>query len=121
MLALPPTFVETVQLSDDGYLRVTDVRGVAPGKMKKFRVGDHDILICHTKKEGFFAVENLCSHARATLEGGRLRACRLICPLHGGSFDVRDGSATGKPASAPIKTFPLRVNDDHIEVLPATD
>ena len=121
MLALPPTYREAVLLSDDGYIKITNVDGVSPGKMRKFQVDGHDVLICHTKKDGFFAVENVCSHAHATLEGGRLRACRLICPLHGGSFDVRDGSATGKPATAPIKTFPLRVNGADIEVLVSPD
>jgi nitrite reductase/ring-hydroxylating ferredoxin subunit len=52
----------------------------------------------------------------ATLEDGRLRAYRLVCPLHGGSFDVRDGSAKGQPATRPIRTYALRVVDDRIEV-----
>jgi len=80
-----------------------------------FQVSGRDILICHTKQE-FFAVENQCSHSRSKLEGGRLRAYRLICPLHGAAFDVRDGAAKGKPATLPIKTYELRVVDDRIEI-----
>ena len=79
------------------------------------RVADRDILICHVK-EDFFAVENQCSHARSKLENGRLRAHRLICPLHGAAFDVRDGSAKGKPATLPIRTYPVRVIDNRIEI-----
>ena len=75
----------------------------------------HDILICHTKGE-FFAVENQCTHALSKLEGGRLRAYRLICPLHGAAFDVRDGCVKGKPASESIRTYSLRTVDGRIQL-----
>jgi nitrite reductase/ring-hydroxylating ferredoxin subunit len=45
-----------------------------------------------------------------------LRGYQLICPLHGRSFDIRDGCATGKPARNPIRSFPLRIVDGMIEV-----
>ena len=63
-----------------------------------------------------FAVENLCSHALSTFDDGRLRGFRLMCPLHGATFDIRDGSCTGAPASRPIRSFPVRVCDGVIEV-----
>ncbi len=64
----------------------------------------------------FFAVANQCSHALAKLEDGKLRAYRLICPLHGAAFDIRDGTAKGKPATRPIRTYPVRVIDERIEI-----
>ena len=108
-------------MGTENYIDITGIDAVPPGRMETFQVAEQSVLICHTKKDGFFAVENLCSHAMAPLEGGRLRACRLICPLHGGSFDVRDGSAIGKPATAPIRTYPLRVQDDRIQILVGSD
>ena len=102
-------------MSIDPYIYVAKVAEVPPGTTMPFQVSGRDILICHTKQE-FFAVENQCSHARSKLEGGRLRAYRLICPLHGAAFDVRDGAAKGKPATLPIKTYELRVVDDRIEI-----
>lgn len=74
-----------------------------------------DVLICRVKDE-FFAVENRCSHALAAFDSGRLRGHRIMCPVHGASFDVRDGSCTGAPASRPIRSFPVRVRDGVIEV-----
>ena len=47
---------------------------------------------------------------------GRLRGCRLICPLHGASVDVRDGTVLGAPAVAPLKTHALRIVDGQVEV-----
>ncbi len=102
-------------MSGTKYHFVAMAKDIPPGKNKAYQVEDHDILICHAKDE-FFAVENLCSHAMAPLEGGRQRAYRLICPLHGASFDVRDGSVKGQPAFEPIRSYPIRVVEDRIEV-----
>lgn len=103
-------------MSSGHYHFVTTAADIPPGTNRAFQIAGHDILICHTKDE-FFAVENLCSHAMATLEGGRLRAYRLICPLHGASFDVRDGSVKGKPAINGIRSYAVRITGDRIEVL----
>ena len=102
-------------MTDDTYIYVADVANIAPGTTMPVRAAGRDILICHAK-EDFFAVENQCSHARSKLEDGKLRAYRLICPLHGAAFDVRDGSVKGKPATLPIKIYPLRVIENRIEV-----
>lgn len=110
----------TAPLSDATYIFAASTADVPAGQSAAVTVAGHDILICHTKDE-FFAVENLCSHALSKLEGGRLRAYRLVCPLHGASFDLRDGSAKGKPATVPIRTYPVRVVDDRIEIGIDTD
>jgi 3-phenylpropionate/trans-cinnamate dioxygenase ferredoxin subunit len=112
-IAIPTTGAATLEPAD--YIFVTNADRIPPGGCEGFDVAGHAILVCHTV-EGFRAVENRCSHAEAALSGGRLRGLRIICPLHGASFDVRDGRATGKPATAPIRSYPLRVRDGRIEV-----
>ncbi len=74
-----------------------------------------EIVLCHTK-EGIFALDNICTHAHARMNEGRLRALRLICPLHGASFDVRDGRVLGAPATVPLPHYAVRVVDGFIEV-----
>ena len=73
------------------------------------------VVLARVKGE-IYAVENRCSHAFQTFDGGRLRATRLMCPLHGACFDIRDGSALGPPASMPIRSFPVRIDGDRISV-----
>lgn len=77
--------------------------------------GGREIVICHTR-EGIFALDNICTHAHARLCEGRLRGTRLICPLHGASFDVRDGRVLGPPATVALPTHPLRLAGGVIEV-----
>jgi 3-phenylpropionate/trans-cinnamate dioxygenase ferredoxin subunit len=47
---------------------------------------------------------------------GRLRGLRLICPLHGASFDCRTGGALGPPATLPLRTYPVRIVGDQVQV-----
>jgi len=86
-----------------------------PGRMRALVRGGREIVICHTR-EGVFAVDNICTHAEARLCEGRLRGTRLVCPLHGASFDVRDGRVLGPPAVLPLPTYPLRIVGGVIEV-----
>jgi 3-phenylpropionate/trans-cinnamate dioxygenase ferredoxin subunit len=101
-------------MQDDCYTPVTTADQIAVGQCRAFDVGGHSVLVCRTG-EGFHAVENFCTHAGAPLENGRLRGCRITCPLHGASFDVRDGSPT-RPATRPLRTWPVRLRDDRVEI-----
>lgn len=85
------------------------------GAMRACTVAGRELLICHTPA-GLFALDNICTHAEARLCEGRLRATRLVCPLHGAVFDVRDGRVLAPPAECPLPTHALRVRDGVIEV-----
>jgi nitrite reductase/ring-hydroxylating ferredoxin subunit len=86
-----------------------------PGRMRCVTVAGQEVLICHAR-EGVFAVDNICTHALTRMDEGRLRGVRLICPLHGASFDIRDGRVLGAPASRPLPSYPVRVVEGMIEV-----
>jgi nitrite reductase/ring-hydroxylating ferredoxin subunit len=88
---------------------------VPEGKMHACAVNGREIVICRTKG-GIYALDNICTHAYARLSEGRLRGNRLICPLHGASFDVRDGRVLGAPATRPLAAHALRVSENRIEV-----
>jgi nitrite reductase/ring-hydroxylating ferredoxin subunit len=76
---------------------------------------DRELLIRHTRA-GVFALDNICTHAHARRCEGHLRATRLAYPLHGASFDVRDGRVLAAPAEVALPTYALRVVADAIEV-----
>ena len=89
---------------------------IPQGSMQAKVLEGREIVICHTREGGVFALDNICTHAHARMCEGRLRATRLVCPLHGASFDVRDGRVLGPPAVVPLPTYPVRVVDGVIEV-----
>ena len=73
------------------------------------------MLVCHTR-DGLHAVDAICTHAFARLDEGRLRGYRLICPLHGASFDARSGTVLGPPATESLRSHASRATDGYIEV-----
>ena len=75
-----------------------------------------EIVVCRTKDGGLYALDNICTHAFARMCEGRLRGTRLICPLHGAGFDLRDGRPLGAPATKPLACHDVRVNGDDVEV-----
>ncbi len=85
------------------------------GRMKSCQIAGREVVICHTR-DGLFALDNICTHAFARMSEGRLRGTRLICPLHGASFDVRDGRVLGAPAAQPLAAHRVRVSNNVLEV-----
>jgi len=102
-------------MSEQLFTAVTKARDIEEKSFSTFDVNGIRIVICRFRDE-YFAIENRCSHALSTFDEGRMRGYCIICPLHGATFDIRDGSATGLPAKKPIRSFPLRIVDGIIEV-----
>lgn len=102
-------------MAQSAFTAVTAIENIPKKGFACFSAGEKALVICRFRDE-LFALENLCSHAQSTFDDGRLRGYRLMCPLHGGSFDIRDGSAVGAPATQPIRSFPVRVVDGMVEV-----
>src|SRR3569833_1042038 len=102
-------------MTDSAFVPFMPLAEIPPGRMQTRALEDREIVICHTR-EGLFALDYICSHAHARKCEGRLRAMRLVCPLHGASFVVRDGHVLGGPATIPLATLPVRVIYGTVEV-----
>jgi len=85
------------------------------GKTLLVEAPGREILLCHTA-EGFFAVDNLCTHAAARLCEGKLKGYRILCPLHGAAFDVRDGSVLTRPASVALASYAVCVDGEGVTI-----
>ncbi|HZX22030.1 MAG TPA: non-heme iron oxygenase ferredoxin subunit [Woeseiaceae bacterium] len=94
---------------------VARVSDIPKKQCRSFTVAGSDIVVAHTK-DGFFAVADLCTHAETRLSQGRLKGCRIVCPLHGAAFDLRDGRVVKGPAMLPVRPYPVRIVGDMLEV-----
>ena len=97
------------------FLQVASLSDLTQGQTLCVEIDGREVLLCHTA-EGVYAVDNLCSHADARLCDGKLKGQKILCPLHGAAFDVRDGSALTRPAITPIASHSVTVDDDAILV-----
>jgi nitrite reductase/ring-hydroxylating ferredoxin subunit len=63
-----------------------------------------------------YATENTCTHAYAYLSDGWLDGDIIECPLHGGRFEIKTGKGLGPPIDCDLKTFPVRLQGEDIQV-----
>ncbi len=62
-------------------------------------------------EDGVFATDNSCSHEYSPLSEGMIVGGDVYCPKHGSRFDIRTGAVKDYPATRPVKTFPVKVED----------
>ena len=63
-----------------------------------------------------FAIGDVCTHDNGPLGDGDLEGYNIVCPRHGGEFDVRTGEVRQLPAVEDIPAYPVRVADGMIQV-----
>jgi len=98
------------------FKRFCPIAEVPVGGKKAAKVDDTWVMVCNTN-DGLFAVSAICSHQDKPLFNGRVRNCKVTCPVHGARFDLKTGAPLDLPATKPIPTYEVRVQDDWIEVL----
>lgn len=78
--------------------------------MKRFEVMGYDILLIRLQ-DRFYALDCMCTHSFGDLSKGSLDVDekRVICPNHGGTFDITDGQVV-----AGLPSFPLQVYEVHV-------
>jgi 3-phenylpropionate/trans-cinnamate dioxygenase ferredoxin subunit len=65
---------------------------------------------------GYYAIGNTCPHRGGPLSQGMLSGHEVTCPWHGARFDIRTGAVLCPPAQEGIKSYPVRVNGEDVEV-----
>jgi len=102
-------------MTESAFEPVCPERELREGRMRSVRIGGRDVVVCRTKS-GLHALDNVCTHAYARLSEGRLKGERLVCPLHGASFDAGDGRVLGGPAASSLPVHAVRVREGVVEV-----
>jgi len=64
----------------------------------------------------YYAIQNQCTHQAFPLTEGLLSGEVLTCPFHGAQFCIKTGEALTAPAFEELPTYPVRVQNDLIEV-----
>lgn len=95
------------------FQKITPVSDIEDGSMKTFDVNGSKITIARIGNS-FFAFDDTCTHQKCSLGEGFLDGKTVICPCHGGTFDVTDGHVVSLPPTTNIGTYPIKVEDGNI-------
>jgi len=85
------------------------------GEVLGVEVGGRSIAL-YDADGSLYATDNVCTHAYACLSDGWLDGEVIECPLHAARFDIRTGKVLDSPATEDLKTYPVRVVGDEIQV-----
>lgn len=88
---------------------------VKPGKTLRIRNDRQGILIANIERE-FYAVDDMCTHEDSSLYLGCLKGDLVQCSLHGGMFNVKTGEAVVEPATMPLRTYPVTIDNGELMV-----
>ena len=95
--------------------RAAPITDVPAGTMRCVTIRGQDVLIANTGAE-VLATDDTCTHEDASLSCGVLKGAIVRCPLHGATFDLRDGAPLDEPAEEPLRCHEVRVEDGAIFV-----
>ncbi len=97
------------------WLDVAPEGDFAPSSFHVVEVDELEIAVFRLS-DGFYAIEDLCSHAESTLSDGKLRDDEIHCPMHGARFSIKTGAALSPPAYEAIATYPVRIENGMVQV-----
>lgn len=64
-----------------------------------------------------YAIDDTCTHEEFSLADGEMADDYTVeCALHGAQFDIRSGKALCLPATLPVETYQVWVEDGEIKL-----
>jgi 3-phenylpropionate/trans-cinnamate dioxygenase ferredoxin subunit len=97
------------------YVRVGTVSEVPPRGAEVFDVEERRIAV-YRLEDGFYAIDDICTHDGGPLAQGDVDGDQVICPRHGARFSIKTGAALTFPAITPVESYPVRVEGEDLLV-----
>lgn len=85
------------------------------GKSKRIIVNEIPVALFHIE-QGYFAIEDSCSHQGASLTFGSIDGFCVACPRHGAMFDIRTGDVLSLPALRGVKNYFVKIEEGNVVV-----
>jgi 3-phenylpropionate/trans-cinnamate dioxygenase ferredoxin subunit len=82
-------------------------------EVKVYTIKGHQVVVFKLE-DGFYGIENICSHEEAFLSEGEVEEGEVECPMHGARFDIRTGKNLSFPAVIPVKSYPVKIEAGEI-------
>lgn len=102
-----------VSIMSEGYVKVGQVNDFPTGILKKVQVGREEVLVVNINGT-IHAIANACTHRGGPLNEGELERNNVICPYHGGQFDVTTGKAVSPPPTKDEAKFDVQIQGSDV-------
>lgn len=98
--------------------RIGDIPGGEAIKVDASVLGTIDDVAVFNDEGEFYALDDTCSHEKASLSDGWIEDGVVECPLHAGKFCLRDGSVLSMPATRDVACHRVIVDGEDIRLVP---
>jgi nitrite reductase (NADH) small subunit len=78
------------------------------GEGRSYRVAGETIAVFRPRGGAVYAVQADCPHRGGPLVDGLVAGDKVVCPLHGFTFDLASGAAT-REGCARLRVYPVTV------------
>jgi 3-phenylpropionate/trans-cinnamate dioxygenase ferredoxin component len=94
------------------------ISDIPEGEARRYEVDGREIAVVNCGEEGFRAVDDICSHAHSHLSEGEVDCDfgTIECPKHGSTFDLDTGRPRTLPATMPVRSYNVKVENDEIQI-----
>jgi len=97
-----------------GKIIVGKAADIPPGKMQKVTADGKDVLLVNIDG-GYYAIDDTCTHAGASLSEGTLDGSIITCGWHGAKFDCKKGKLSAFPAKIKdLSSYKVVVESENI-------
>ncbi len=92
---------------------VGKIDDVSPGHGKQVVIEGKALALFNL--EGmFYAIDDTCTHAGASLAEGSVASSVVTCPWHGATFDIITGAVLSDPAYEGVSPYKVKVDGDDV-------
>lgn len=92
-------------MSDKALFHLCAAEDIQENEAKRVVLPSNDAVAVCRLGDGYYALDDLCTHGLASLCDGEVEDEQIFCPFHGGAFDIRTGKPTERPCTVAVKTY----------------
>jgi 3-phenylpropionate/trans-cinnamate dioxygenase ferredoxin subunit len=94
-------------------VRIGRASDLVAGQMRIFDVAGTKVNVVSANGD-LYAFDDTCTHAGCSLAMGKLDSTTVTCPCHGSQFDVTSGAVLRGPATRPVRSRVVQVDDEDL-------
>ena len=96
------------------WIKACSTSDIEEGEGLQF-VGNRPIALFEVEEE-YFAIDDTCTHDESSLADGYVEGDIVECAWHFAKFNIKTGAVLSPPATCPVSTYRVKVEDDAVFV-----
>jgi len=96
-----------------GYVIVGKISDFPEGKLRKITMDGEDVVVANISGK-IYAIAGACTHRGGPLHEGELDGTLVICPWHGGQFDMTTGKVVSPPPMKDEIPFDVQIEGSDV-------